>query len=171
MRRKPLYFSLFVVIAIIGFLSRCGSKPFTMADLPIYPGAQAFGPGESMVDDALANNIKGDPVMRKILEPLPAGGKLDQKGFILPVNAQWEGVLEFYNTALSEKGFQNSLGSVSAKIVAANPILGSSDAPGQMYKTTLYLKGEQLLGLVMVTFPAGEGEEEEKELLISLVTR
>ena len=83
-------------------LGACGSKPVTLADLPVYPGATELKPGESSIADTLKNNGQQDAAMR---QAAGVGGSTTQKGFNLPADATWDQVKAFYTDKLKASGF------------------------------------------------------------------
>lgn len=167
MKQKSGLASLAVLLAIVWLVSACGSKPAAMADIPVYPGAIELQAGDSEVDEALANNIKADAVMRKVLEPLDSGGSLEQKIFELPEGTTWDNLLEFFQDNLTAAGWRIGFGGVPRQVTDVATILDDSDQGAKPFQATLFIKGKQYLGIVMATpFP----DEDYQELLLSLVT-
>ena len=163
--------SMIMLLAALWVLPGCGGdKPVDMAEIPTYPQARVLGADESAVDDTLAKKIEQDAIMRKMMSTVSAGAALEQKNYELPQNANWDGVLDFYEAEIIQAGWQNASG-VTRKVANLSPIFSSGGPATDPFQSMLYVKGKQLLALVMVTLPADEDNPEEyKELIVSLVT-
>ncbi len=167
MKQKSGLVFLVMLAAGLWLLTACGSKPAAMTDIPVYPQAIELKPGESEVDEVLANNIKDDAVMRKVMEPVASGGRLEQKSFELPEGTKWENILDFYQENLTQAGWSIGFGGVPRQVADVATVLDDSDQGSKPFQATLFIKGKQYLGIVMVTpFP----DENYQELQLSLVT-
>ena len=57
---------LFAVFAILAMLAACGgSKPISLADAPVFPGASELQPGDSRLAATLANNMVQNAAVSK----------------------------------------------------------------------------------------------------------
>jgi hypothetical protein len=80
-------------------LAACGGgQPATLADIPVYPNAQQLEPGKNPMADTLAKNVQ---------QAAALGGKIDQRMYTLPKDANWQQIKGFYSDKLGASGWSN----------------------------------------------------------------
>ena len=156
---------LWAVLAIVLIvLPGCGGG-VTSGDLPKFPGAVELKAGETAIGNTLAQNMKQDEAVRKAMG---TGGKIEQKGFRLPADAQWDQVKGFYDQELKAGGWESGLGGVAGGFVDINAVMGAANQGNDLFQTAIWSKGKQTLTVAMVTSPT---DRKNRELILSLSTR
>jgi hypothetical protein len=158
---------LFVIMAGLVMLAACGgSKPMTLADAPVYPGATELKPDDSRLAAVLANNGAQYGALTK---SAGVNSKLEQKGYALPGDATWEAVGKFFDDKLKAAGFAQGVGGGNLAGGAANNILnnalGMQNQSNDLFKMNIYSKDKQTLTVMMLTDPSSNNQ---KTLLLSL---
>ncbi|MBI5305854.1 MAG: hypothetical protein HY868_27245 [Chloroflexi bacterium] len=154
----------FFLVAFVAFivmsLNACGvlsgASAATINDVPAYPGASELKAGDSRVGDTLAKNMQGDAALR---QAMGAGGKMEQKGFVMPKEATWDAVKRFYDDKLKAAGWGDN-GMVSN-------VLAQVNQQNEMTQTALYLRGNQNLAVIRIVDPISK----DAMLIVSLSTR
>jgi hypothetical protein len=157
-----------LVFALLGLtlalvLGGCGAAPVKIADLPAFPGAVELQPGESAMGDVLAQNMQQDAAMR---EAAGVGGSTEQRGFSLPADATWDAVKGFYTEQLKAAGWAEGMGGPAGDM--ASQIMAQASQGNDLFQTTIYSKGNQVLNVVRVASPT---DPSVVELVLSLSTR
>jgi hypothetical protein len=155
---------LFVLVLFLLSLTACGGTT-TFGDLPAYPGATELKVGKSAIGDTLAKNMEQDAAMR---QAMGAGGKTEQKGFMLPPEATWEQVKNFYDKELKASGWESGLGGMASGLVDINAVMGVANKGNGLFQTALWSKGKQTLTVAMVISPT---DRKRRELILSLSSR
>jgi hypothetical protein len=156
---------LLAVLAVyLIVLPGCGGS-VTSGDLPKYPGAVELKAGETVIGNTLAQNMKQDEAVRKAMG---TGGKIEQKGFKLPADAQWDQVKGFYDKELKAGGWESGLGGVAGGFVDVNAVMGAANQGNDLFQTAIWSKGKQTLTVAMVTSPT---DRKDRELILSLSSR
>ncbi len=162
---KKRQFAVTGVLAIfLVILPSCGGNA-TSGDLPKYPGAVELKVGDSAIGSTLAQNMKQDAAVR---QAMGAGGKIEQTGFKLPVDATWEQVKSFYDKELKATGWESGLGGVAGGFVDINAVMGAANQGNNLFQTAMWSKGKQTLSVAMVIDPS---DKKQKELILSLSSR
>lgn len=155
---KKLFVVLSMAALLMLALTACGgASPVTINDVPAYPGATEFKPGDSRLGATLAQNSQQ---ITALSQAAGAGGKTDQKGFALPKDATWDAVKKFYDEKLKAGGWGEPGG------VAGN-VLAQVNATNDTFQTATYTRGNQSLVVVRMVEPISK----EIWLIFSLNTR
>jgi hypothetical protein len=163
---KQKDFLLFaVLVAFLAFLSSCGGGAATAGSLPKYPGATELKAGESNIGNTLANNMKQNTAMN---QAMGSNGKLEQIGYKLPSDANWEQVKSFYDKELKASGWESGLGGVAGGLVDVNAVMNVANQGNSMFQTAMWSKGKQTLTVNMVIDPT---DKTQRQLILSLNTR
>jgi hypothetical protein len=152
--------ALIVMLTSAMLLSACGSKPVTLADLPVYPGASELQAGESTIADTLQNNGQQDAALR---EAMGAGGSTVQKGFDLPADAGWDQVKSFYVEQLKSGGWAEGMSGPAGNI--ASQVMEQANQGNELFQTALFSKDKQTLTLIRVADPI---DPSKVQLILSL---
>ncbi len=155
-REVSLYF--LVVFFLIG-IAACSSKPVSLGDLPVYTGATEHKTGSGGIGDTLKNNNQMDAAMRNAAG---VGGKTEQKGFLLPKDATWDGVKAFYDEKLKDAGWKSGTAGNSGSMVSGMLDVANKNNPTS--KTAVWSRGKQTLTVLMLNNPVSK----EKDLILSL---
>ena len=158
--RMPTLLMLLLSALLLG---ACGSKPVTLADLPVYPGATELKPGESTIADTLKNNGQQDAAVR---QAAGVGGSTTQKGFDLPADATWDQVKAFYTDKLKASGWTEGLGGPAGTV--ANQALSQVNQASSAFQTNMYSKDKQTLTVMRLTLPS---DATKVQLILSLSTQ
>jgi hypothetical protein len=159
--KNPCFTFFLALAVVILMMPGCGGNAAS-SDLPKYPGAIELQAGETAIGNTLAQNMKRDEAMRK---SMGAGGKIEQKGFQLPADAQWEQVRGFYEKELKAAGWKSGLGGVAGGFVDINAVMGTANQGNDLFQTAIWSRGKQTLTVAMVTSPT---DRKQRELLLSL---
>jgi hypothetical protein len=157
--------AIFFIVLVL-FIS-CGSKPVSLDDVEVYPGAVALKAGESRIGDTLAKNVKTHDDLKGNMGPLAAATQLDQRGFQLPGDTQWNGVRKFYEESLKKAGWTLGLGGVAGQFVDVNKMMNTGGDDNNMTHSFLFSKGNQRLTIIMTTSPINKND---KTMVFSLTT-
>ena len=152
-----LVFAAMVLIS----LSACGGS-VSSGDLPGFPGATELKAGESAIGSTLAQNMKQDSALR---QAMGAGGKIEQRGFTLPGDANWEQVKTFYNKELKAGGWESGLGGIAGGVVDINAVMGAANQGNDLFQTAIWSRGKQALTVAMIVSPT---DRKQRELILSL---
>lgn len=164
MRATSRLFFVLLGLSLALILGGCGgSAPATIADLPTYPGAVELKPGESVIGDTLEQNMQQDAAMR---ESMGLGGSTEQRGFSLPADADWAAVKGFYTEQLKAAGWQEGMGGPGGNM--ASQMMEQANQGNDLFQTTMFSKGKQVLTVVRVASPT---DPDTVELVLSLSTR
>ncbi len=150
--------SLATIVTLLALLAlvACGASPATLSDIPAYPGATALQPGESRLADTLAQNNATDAALRG---QLGVGGKVEQQGYRLPPETDWNAVKAFYDEKLKAAGWgTNSM---------VSGIMEQANQGNSMFQTANWQKGQQNVTVIMLTSPT---DASVKELIVSLAS-
>lgn len=161
---KKCLVSLFILAVMLIVQPACGGNA-TANDLPKFPGATELKAGESTIGNTLAQNMKQDASVR---QAMGAGGKIEQKGFKLPGDANWEQVKNFYDKELKTGGWESGLGGVAGGFVDINAVMGAANKGNDLFQTAIWSKGKQTLTVALVTNPT---DKKQRELILSLSSR
>lgn len=155
-RRKCL--SLLLALVTMFTLAACGgSSKVSLNDLPVYPDAVELKEGESAIADTLANNNQTDAALRG---QIGVGGSVEQKGFSLPTDTNWDDVKAFYDEKLKADGWgTNSM---------VSGIMEQANQGNDLFRTANWQKNKQNITVMMVASPVNP---DEKELILSLATQ
>ncbi|GEM_PF-1669357 len=98
-RNKILALTLLSVLLMTA-LAGCGGKPFTMNDVPVYPGAREAAPGDSEMADMMLTLLEGG------MQEVASGSgveitSFETKLYLLPTDVNWAQVRDFYNSELA----------------------------------------------------------------------
>lgn len=158
-------FSLcFVVLAL--FFS-CDSKPVSLDNIDVYPGAMELKAGESRMGDTLAENVKTHRDLTKNMGPLAAPSRLGQRGFRLPAEAKWEEVRKFYEENLEKSGWELGLGGIAGQFVDVNRVMATGNDENSLTRTVIFSRGNQKLTIIMTASPVNR---KDKTLVFSLTS-
>jgi hypothetical protein len=163
MRTTVRLFAALLGLVMALALAGCGPTPVTIADLPVYPDAVELKPGESAVGDVLAQNMQQDAAVR---EAAGTGGSTEQRGFSLPAGATWDDVKGFYTTELKAAGWEEGMGGPGGDL--AGQIMAQASQGNDLFQTTLFSRGDQVLSVIRVANPV---DPSQVELVLSLSTR
>ncbi|MEN8154571.1 MAG: hypothetical protein ABFR75_11175 [Acidobacteriota bacterium] len=161
MKLKGRLFMSIVVVTGLFLMFACGGSVISLADIPVFPGAEELKAGESDLGNTLKNNMEADKKVRESMGPLAAKGSVEQKGFSLPAKSQWKDIKDFYDKELTSLGWKSGLGGVAGKFVDVNKAMNAGG--NKLAKTIIYSRGKQTLTIVMVTTP-------KKHIILSLST-
>ena len=150
-RHGRLLMSLFMALGLLVLVACGGGAPATLADIPAYSGANELKPGESTIADTLVQNMQQSQAM---------GAKIEQKGYNLPKDAQWEKVNSFYEEKLKASGWATNS--------TINSVMAQANAGNDMVKVANWQKGKQNLSIIMVTDPINP---DTKQLILSLASQ
>ncbi|NTV63513.1 MAG: hypothetical protein HGA65_08260 [Oscillochloris sp.] len=156
-------FALIATLASAMLLGACGSKPVTLADLPVYEGATELKPGESNLADTLQQNGQQSTAMG---QALGAGGSTEQKGFDLPAETTWDQVKTFYTDKLKASGWAEGMSGPGASI--ANQALSQVNQGNDLFQMTIFSKDKQTLTVMRVADPT---DATKVQLILSLSTQ
>lgn len=150
--KRFIGFGLLLALLISALAACGGGAPATMNDIPTLPGATALDPN---ITKTLAQNMQQDAAMR---QAVGAGGKIEQKGYSVPKDTQWDAVKSFYAEKLKGAGWEtNSM---------VSNIMAQANAMNSMYQTETWKKGAQTLTVILL----GDPVNGDKNLLLSLNT-
>jgi hypothetical protein len=158
---------LSICFVVLFLLWSCGNKPVSLEDIEVYPGAVVLKAGESRTGDTLAKNVKTHKDLTESMGSLAGSTQLDQRGFQLPEDTQWNEVKTFYEEKLSKSGWTLGLGGVAAQFVDVNKMMESGSDENSMTHTVIFSKGNQKLTVIMTTSPVNK---KDKTLILSLTT-
>ncbi|NUM44181.1 MAG: hypothetical protein HUU38_05695 [Anaerolineales bacterium] len=150
----------FILMVLV--LAACGAKPVTIADLPVYPNATALNPGDDPIADTLVENMAQDAQIRT---SVGVGGSVEQKAFSLPADASWDALNKFFTDELTGNGWEAGMGGPGGNI--AGDILNQVNADNDLFQTTMFSKGKQVLTIMRVADPV---DPASLYLIISLST-
>lgn len=162
MRRTARLLATTLMFAALLALAACGSKPVTIADLPVYPEATALQPGESSLADTLQSNGQQDSAVR---QAMGTGGATEQRGFDLPAETTWDQVKSFYSDKLKADGWRDGLGGPAGGM--ASQIMEQANAGNDIFQTTLFSRDKQTLAVVRIVDPT---DSSKAQLILSLST-
>jgi hypothetical protein len=131
---------LFIALMVVVSAAGCGSKAYTADNVPVYPGSVVLKPGDDPVADTLANNMAQDASLR---QGIGAGGKIEQRAFRLPADANWDAVKAFYEQKLAADGWKSGIGGIGGTI--ASQALEAANQGSDMMKMAMWSKGKQVL--------------------------
>ena len=161
MRSKFLPVVLVFAFAMLA-LTACGSKPATISELPIYPGATALQPGQDPIADTLVQNMSQDAALRS---SLGVGGQIEQQAFRLPEGTTWDDVRSYFDTQLGDAGWKNGAGGIGGDLVSS--ALDAANTGNDLFQTTLWSKGKQSLTAIRTVNPTNDTQP---YLILSLST-
>lgn len=155
---RPTIHRIILLCSLVAIftLAACGAAPAKLSDIPAYPGATALQPGESVLADTLAQNNAADAALRG---QLGTGGSVEQQGYRLPSDANWDAVKAFYDEKLKAAGWGvNSM---------VSGIMDQANQGNDVFQTSNWQKGQQNVTVIMLTSPT---DESVKELIVSLAS-
>jgi hypothetical protein len=158
--RTARLFALITTLISALLVGACGSKPVTIADLPVYTGATELKPGESNLADTLQQNGQQDAAIR---QTAGTGGSTVQKGFNLPAETTWDQVKSFYNDKLKQNGWNEGLGGIGGNI--ANQAMSQVNQDNELFQMTIYSKDKQTLTVMRIADPT---DKAKVQLILSL---
>jgi len=152
-------YACLVVVAMV--VTAC-SKPVTLSELPVYPGATEHKQGQSPIGNTLAQNAQTDAAIRNAAG---VGGKTEQIGYRLPKDAKWDDVKRFYDDKLKAAGWSSGVGGVMGGKVS--DVMNAANKSNTQSQTALYSRSGQSLTVIVVASGSKKGE---RDLLLSLST-
>lgn len=153
-----------VLLGLALTLVACGSKVATLNDFPTYPGAVELKAGESKIADTLQKNKQQDALVRQAMN---VGGKVEQRGFQLPKNTQWDAINSFYADKLKAAGWTSGLGGIAGQFVDINKVTSAANQSNSLFRTAIYTKNKQSLTIIFLTDPTNK---KNKQLIFSLAS-